>query len=229
MKLNSLFSIAMGVIVISLPLSFVCGQTTKKELELDKGIQIFLYRHSHQIFLDRVSQQKYQNTENRRLIQALSDWSHLKKENPRKYSDLILLLGDRKAVEAIPHLIDLLDFRYKFDWEGTGVAFKFIPPGGYYPATDALYSIGNASLPALIKVIEMNNSQLKRKNAAYSVRIIYRSDLWKGVEYLKQAKSNSRTPEGKINLQKAIEKIEQDAKCVDKIGAGNRKPTKITP
>ena len=144
-----------------------------------------------------------QSREVKPLIQVLRD-KKLQKKDPDRVRQAILQLGYRGCAAAADDLAALLAFKYRFSWEGTGVSLHPIFTGTRYPATSALLEIGEASLPALIKVIGANPPEsLMTRNAIYTVKSIYRHHPEKAENYLTDAAERATTPESQSRLRQA--------------------------
>ena len=130
------------------------------------------------------------------LISDLRD-SRLRQDDPERVIKTIERLGDLKATAAVDDLIQLIGFKRTFKWERTdGFTHELQPitPGNRYPAVSALFQIGKPALPALVKVIEISESDsVEGQNATYAVESIFRDDLPGGVKYLKDAATQSYT------------------------------------
>jgi hypothetical protein len=144
-----------------------------------------------------------QSEEVKPLIQVLKD-KELQKNDPDRVRLAILQLGYWGCAAAADDMAALLTFKYRFDWEGTMIRLQPIFTGTRYPATGALAQIGEASLPALIKVIEANPpDSLMTRNAVYTVKSIYCDHPGKAESYLKQAAEKATTPESQSRLRQA--------------------------
>jgi hypothetical protein len=149
---------------------------------------------------------KVLNKEVTQLLEIIKN-RNLVTESPDKLAHVIEVLGQRRITEAIPDLIEYLDFRRIHKWEGTGVVLHPLPKEGDYPAVGALFSIGKPALPVLIKVVEENDiDSVKSKNALKIIQLIFREDLSEGVKYLESQLINSTSQDGKQRLQSAVEK-----------------------
>ncbi len=153
-----------------------------------------------------------QNIENEKLIDSLSD-ENLKTNNADKFVENIKVIGSKRIIEAVPNLIGLIDFKYEKPSTNPAVGF-----GQYtgmissdYPAVEALAQIGKSSLPALIILIEDEQTKsLKSDNALYTIKIIFRNDLSKAVEFLETSVIDSTTKTGKERLQTAVAKTREE-------------------
>lgn len=115
-------------------------------------------------------------------------------------------LNFKRAPEAVDVLIDYLDFeRPLTQAEKEGFSFHGGPRniGGRYPACGALMTIGKPAIPALLSAIKAGKLPMVRRNAAYTIMQIFRTDPVRGIETLKRetAKSEGGTP--KSNLDEA--------------------------
>lgn len=124
-----------------------------------------------------------------------------------KLFETIDRIGERKIVEAIPDLIELITLRQKLWREGTRtVLARPNTLRGNFPAMSALFSIRKPSLPALIKVIETNDAgSLASQNALETIWRIF-ANLKRTEDFLKDKIAESQTPEGRKRILEAIEK-----------------------
>jgi hypothetical protein len=144
-----------------------------------------------------------QSDEVKPLIRVLRD-KELQEKDPDRVRQAIVQLGYRGCAAAADDLAVLLTFQYRFDWEGTMVRLHPIFTASRYPATGALAQIGEASLPALVKVIEENPpNSLMTRNAIYTVKSIFRDHPEKAESYLTNAAENAVTPESQSRLRQA--------------------------
>lgn len=123
-------------------------------------------------------------------------------------------LGNAKVKRATALLIKYLDYEDKAEVLRTkpktinGVTViteqNDLSLSERYPATGALFQIGESALPALVKVIENEEpNSLKSQNALYAVQQIFVEDWLKAVLYLEKAAAESKNPDGSERLQRA--------------------------
>jgi hypothetical protein len=145
--------------------------------------------------------------------QALQD-PELAQRDPDRVRNEIQLLGRLRAVQAIPDLIKLLGFRYRYRWEREGGPRVMRPASvSRYPATDALVEIGKPALSALLEVVETRGfDSIESRNARYAIRWIFRDEPSKADELFNGAAAKASTPEGKQRLLKALETAHEDWK-----------------
>jgi hypothetical protein len=137
------------------------------------------------------------------LIQVLRD-RELQKKDPDRVRQAITRLGEMRCAAAADDLASLLAFKYRFDWEGTMLRLQPIFTATRYPATSALEEIGEASLPALVNVIEVNTpDSLMTRNAIYTVKSIFRDHPDKAESYLTKAAAEATPPESQSRLRQA--------------------------
>ncbi|HXH51775.1 MAG TPA: hypothetical protein VNM47_20730 [Terriglobia bacterium] len=137
------------------------------------------------------------------LIQVLRD-RELQKKNPDRVRQAITRLAELRCAAAADDLASLLAFKYRFDWEGTHIRLQPIFTQSRYPATSALTKIGEASLPALAKVIEENPpDSLMTRNATYTVKSIFRDHPDKAESYRTSTAEKAPTPESQSRLRQA--------------------------
>ena len=100
-------------------------------------------------------------------------------------------------------LVGLLDFERSTEHDD----FKSI--GKKYPATAALLSIGSPAVPALIKAVKDNGSELIRTNAAHMIGAIH-APCVRGIAAKLEAESQKpeTTPEQQKRLRAAKDYIE---------------------
>jgi hypothetical protein len=130
-----------------------------------------------------------------KLLAVLRD-PDLRRSHPEQVVAAIDRLGEMHASEAVEDLVKLLTFAQKFDWESPDqkaiVEIQLIHTGNRYPATSALFQIGQPALLALLKVIESDSaSSLRRQNALFTIRNIFRDNPSEGVKYLNHAAQTS--------------------------------------
>jgi hypothetical protein len=137
-------------------------QVTHHGMRLQLGAQFKMTPLMHS---QEKPKSKVLNKEVTQLLEIIKN-RNLVTESPDKLAQAIEALGQRRITEAIPDLIEYLDFRRIHKWEGTGVILHPLPKEGDYPAVGALFSMGKPALPVLIKVVEENDiDSIKSKNA----------------------------------------------------------------
>ncbi len=115
-------------------------------------------------------------------------------------------LGESKgkeAKEAIPVLVDYLDYKRPLSGAEKNGFFLHMPSAEeMYPATGALFSIGQPAIPAMIRVIESSDDPQKHDNAVFVIMQIYRERMPQGIQKLKAA-SAARAEKGfKLEAQR---------------------------
>lgn len=136
---------------------------------------------------------------------------HARANDPARVANAIEKLGREKAVEAIPELIELLTFEKEVNSEMG--EFRIVTTGARYPAASALFEIGEATLPALIHVVEAEGEDsLASRNALYSISAIYRKDSDGAVKFVEEAAARASSPEGSRRLLKAAEGLRRTRK-----------------
>ncbi len=150
-----------------------------------------------------------------RLHRFVTD-EQLRQSDPDLVLAAVRATGQYRVEQAVPDLIELLAFRFWYDWEKnkerqiTVGARDFINPGSRYPATEALAEIGKPALPALLEVIETHPfASIESKNARFTVRLFFRDDQ-KADEYLTNAAAAASFPEAKQRLLRAVQTADQD-------------------
>jgi HEAT repeat protein len=145
------------------------------------------------------------------LIKILQD-SELVHRDPGKVAEAIRSLGRRKAQAAIPYLIDLLGFRYRRPSEG-GLRRRPIGVSSRYPATGALFAIGEPALPSLLEVVRTRDfDSIESKNARQTIRQILREEPGRADELFKEAAGKALYPVESDRLLRSIETAEEDMK-----------------
>ena len=173
-----------------------------------------------------------QNTDNLqdsdKEVQKMIEILKKKKDSPEIIFAAIQTLGDVKSNEAIPELIKYLDYEKVYiinqpkyvegvEVDGTEIG-RTIPISGYYPATAALFKIGEPALPALAKVIEDEEpSSVRSQNALYAIQQVFAEDGLKAVLYLEKAITKSRNQNGSKRLQLAAQKTKEKWDDLQKI------------
>ena len=120
-------------------------------------------------------------------------------------------LGGMRSVAAIDDLINLITFKRTLPEQATPSSpiQGGLPKGtmSVYPATAALFHIGEPALPALIAVIEASDAEaLESQNALYTVMAIFRENRKAGVDYLEKAANQAKSTEGASNLLRAAQR-----------------------
>jgi hypothetical protein len=119
-------------------------------------------------------------------------------------------LGEMRSYAAIDDLVQLITFNRTLP-SNEGIQPTFIDkehpvtPLSVYPATGALFHIGEPALPALMKLIETSDPEsLASQNAVYTLMAIFREDPEAGVQYLQDAADQAPTPEASKSLLRAV-------------------------
>lgn len=144
-----------------------------------------------------------------KLLAVLRD-PNLANTHPKQVVQAIQRLGQMRAVEAIDDLVKLLTFARRLPWERSDIVVEIQPiiPGNRYPATSALYQIGRPALPALVKVIELNDVEsVPSRNAIYAIQNIFRNNLGEGSKYLQAAARVSLSADSSERLSKAATRL----------------------
>lgn len=196
------FTVAAGCLgLILLIFSGIYAQTTQKAGSLKRVEQKKVKEESER--------EKQQREEKQELMGALVN-EKLRTDDPDKLKEVIKKVGQKKIVDAIPYLIDLLDFRYISFHERTQSHYRSLSEYENYPATEALYYIKKPALPALIKVIETEEEDsLKSKNALTVIQTIFSDEVPKGIEFLEKSTLESATTTGHLRLLKATQKTKE--------------------
>lgn len=146
----------------------------------------------------------------RRFLSILRD-----KQAQENQPDLVVAaieqLGGMRSVAAIDDLVNLITFKRTLPERATPSSpiQGGLPAGpmSVYPATEALFHVGEPALPALVAVIEASEPEaLASQNALYTIMAIFREDREAGVEYLENAAKQAHNTEGSKNLLRAAER-----------------------
>lgn len=120
--------------------------------------------------------------------------------DPEEIVQAIECLGILGSIPAVNPLIDLLEFRRSFYWDGTG-AVKPMLPHGRYPAGQALARIGKPSLPSLVKVLaQSEQDSVKGEVAFYALLSIFREQPEEGYSFLLKAALVEKSELGRETL-----------------------------
>jgi len=151
---------------------------------------------------------RYQDEE-QRSIAFLRD-RQAQSSDPIGFVRVIERLGEMRSVAAIDDLINLITFKRTLQEEAPVSPIQRALPVGtlsVYPATGALFHIGEQALPALTAVIKAGNSEaLASENAFYTVMAIFREDREAGVEYLESAANHAHSAKESKKLLQAAER-----------------------
>ena len=146
------------------------------------------------------------------LIRVLRDES-LRSLEPQRVTEAIIQLGEMRAVEAVPDLTKLLEFKRSFSGEGgqqddEPLSGRPITTAGRFPAVGSLFQIGKPALPALIKVIETEDGDsLASENAGATIFSILRGQPEKAVEYIRRAAAQAGSPLAEQRLLNSLNKL----------------------
>jgi len=160
-----------------------------------------------------ISEVAGQSSEIEELLKTVRNKT-LMQTDPERLVKAIERLGQLRALTAIDDLTELLTFRRTFKGEEIAVApgrtiinaSHLYSPDERYPAILALRALGEPALPALVRVIETNETGSRAsENAAYTVGSIFRDEPAREVNYLSEAAAKASTPEGRERLLKAAE------------------------
>lgn len=129
-------------------------------------------------------------------------------------------LGDARVKRAIPLLIKYLDYEDEVAFERSkpktinGITIiteeNDLYLSGRYPVVGALIQIGKPALPELVKVIEKEEpTSIESQNALFVIQQIFIEDSLKGVLFLEEASSKSKSINGSERLQMAAKKTRE--------------------
>lgn len=152
------------------------------------------------------------------LLSIIRD-KELRKTDPNLVAKAITQLGQRRALESVDDLAGLLAFSQSLNADRSDAEriqeIHPVAPSERYPAAGALIKIGQASLPALFRVIESNETgSLESDNATFAVSMIFREDPEHGVAQLHAAASASSNHTSMSRLQAAADKLDKVAKSL---------------
>jgi hypothetical protein len=138
-----------------------------------------------------------------RLIQFLKD-GQAASPDPRCVEYALRSLGEAKVEEAIPMLVDYLDFeRPETEMEKMGIGGALGTIGNDFPAVLALAQMGRAALPALVKVVESGTGSTQaHKNGIYTIMKIFNRQA-SGIQFLAKSAINAKSTEAKTRLSVA--------------------------
>ncbi|HYN85408.1 MAG TPA: hypothetical protein VER32_09155 [Pyrinomonadaceae bacterium] len=149
------------------------------------------------------------------LLAVVRDEETLRAD-PNRAAEAVVRLGEMKAVEAIPDLVRLLDFRRTFDWEEVNAGgvevvneITLITTAKRYPAVGALAAIGRPAVPALLKAVgERETDSTAGENALAALMGVFRESPSKGVKLLKKAAAAGASPLAAHRLLNAAQRAE---------------------
>jgi hypothetical protein len=122
-------------------------------------------------------------------------------------------LGELKAVDAIPPLVKLLPFRVQPEGESRNdlfvIEYHTINNADRYPAMQALFEIGDESLPSLFDVLETEECGSLRSELAFeTVKSIYlKENMSKAADALNTRAAKSQSIEGRVCLESASRRM----------------------
>lgn len=127
------------------------------------------------------------------LLQVLRDPRTRQPGGTRAWYSAASLLGELKAIEAVPILVANLDFN-----DGTiGLSLA------HFPAAQAVTKIGKPAVPHLSKAL-FNSNRLIRQNAA---RALGEIDDKRAVEPLTEALKTESDPQVRHHIQSALSRL----------------------
>ena len=143
----------------------------------------------------------------------------LQQKDPNSFRAAIQELGKLRAAEAVDDLVKLLTYRR--EWQRERPAGDYITEGSSwtnytgaaFPATTALENIGDAAVPALMRVIEgRDEASLESKNARYTVRAIFTRRNRNADAFFRAEATHAVSPEAARRLLNAVQTADQDWK-----------------
>lgn len=155
-----------------------------------------------------------------KALLALVRNEQLRENEPKRVVQAIKRLGELRSTEAISDLTKLLAFRQTLEWEDSlgpngesTVEIHPIAPSERYPAARALIDIGRPGLPALVEVIETQQTgSITSENALYTVMQIFREKPTEAVAYLTQAAAKASSSQSGQRLSYAADKAAEIVK-----------------
>jgi hypothetical protein len=157
--------------------------------------------------MTRAGQCRLRDSEVTRLLGILRD-QHVRETDPYRVREAMRELGEARCAEAVGDLVKLLDYRFKFNWEGGKVRIQPIFVSTRYPAVGALIQIGEPALPEVTRAIGQNPpDSLIARNAAYAVKGIFAGKTEPAVKYLTQAADSESDREQADRLRQAADLI----------------------
>lgn len=140
----------------------------------------------------------------------------VRESDPDLFLESIQCLGKIQSIAAVNPLVKVLDYRRSFLWDGTSV-HQLVPLVGRYPAAGALAEIGLPALPSLTLALARTDVDLQPGRALVdAVRIIFKNDLDKTLEYLHKAAVAAASDDEKVQLAKAAAQIEELKRIVSR-------------
>jgi len=154
------------------------------------------------------------------LLSIIRD-KQLQASDPDRVASAINQLGEKKSVEGVDDLAELLTFRKNLKGDNpdpdTVQEIHPVAPSERYPATGALIQIGSPSLGALIRVIATHDTgSLESENAIFAVSMIFREDVQGGVSHLQTAATTASDQLSMSRLQTAANRLNNLAKKMKK-------------
>lgn len=114
-------------------------------------------------------------------------------------------VGQLKSIAAVNPLVELLEFRRAFWWDGTGAVPRLIVLIERYPAGRALAAIGEASLASVLKVIsEEDPDSLRARVASGVIDRIFLRDPPNGLALLRRSLIVAKTEDERMRFQRKI-------------------------
>lgn len=169
-----------------------------------------------------VKERKAEMNKDSEILLKLSD-DNLKLYHQDEFVKVIEKVGNLKIEQAVPRLIDLIDYRVADEWENSPFGFRLNSKSTEYPAVGALIQIGNPSVSELVELIENEEiDSTKSQNALYAIQQIYLSDLYKCTLLLEEASTKSKNPNGSKRLQIAADKTREMWKNFQNIKVKNQ-------
>jgi hypothetical protein len=143
------------------------------------------------------------------LLAALHDPSSLNGDQKCLFA-AIKAVGQRRIVAAIPDLVKLIYLRENLWWEDTPDQFHPITTMSRFPAAGALFQIGEASLPALLQIMQEHDpGSLEADIASDAVMTIFRENRAEGVKSMRAAASKAASKEAKDRLSLAADRAQK--------------------
>lgn len=192
-----LLFIIVTVLAASLLINGVHSQITNPELKNNEMSINELMREREKSLIKNLRNKNYRKSSPEKVFDALKQIGDLKRAG--------MISGD----DAIPYLVDLLDFEKVLAKNRSSDYIDEYPraPTDIYPAIDTLLIIGEPAVPFLIEAIALHDlNSVGLSNAVYTIRYIHREDLAKGLAALRNAQSKAISEARSNRIEREIEK-----------------------
>ncbi len=136
---------------------------------------------------------------------AVISAQHYQSQTQDCVANALFFLGKSKVEEAIPRMIELLNFEH-----AVANPIRVRTRNEQYPAITALAAIGKPAVPAIVRAIATADIKdvVKVDNATYALMTIYQEEPGAGIEVLRKAAGAEQDDVAAQNFHKALEKAE---------------------